>query len=266
MLVPSLRRHGVVGSGGHTVAGMSRLVLVVLVAAGLSLSDGVAAASGRWRMPLPHAVLVGGFTFDRVTPYAGGQRRGVDLRGAPGARVVAACAGTVAYAGRVPGWGRGVSLRCGGLMATELGLVSASVVRGARVWPGAGVGRLAARGVLRLGARRVGAVHGYVDPLRLLSQGDRFALPSVAPRDAPALRPPPDATPPGVPVVIRHPSSAVVPSAVARPAVAALPQGGAFPWPMWAGLALLAAAAGGGGVARRRRRLQRRTGMALAQR
>jgi hypothetical protein len=253
MFVPILRRRGVLGAGGHTVAAMSRLVLVVLVVAGLSLSEvGVAAGAGRWRMPLSGASVVRGFTFEPAAPYAGGQRRGLDLRGAAGARVVAACAGTVAYAGRVPEWGRGVSLRCGGLVATELGLASASVVRGARVWPGATVGRLAARGVLRLGARRVGVRQGYLDPLALLGH-DGPGVPTVAPRGA---------------FVDRSRRRAIPPRAVVAPvpALAAAPFATALSWPAGAGLALLAAGAGGGGMTRRRRRLRRRTGMALAQR
>jgi hypothetical protein len=267
MFDPVVRQPWALGCGGHTVGAMSRLVLLLLVGAALSAVDvGAAAAAQRWRVPLPQAAVVGGFRFDRAAPYVGGQRRGVDLRGVPGARVVAACAGTVTYAGRVPRWGRGVSLRCGGLIATELGLASSSVVRGARVWPGAVLGRLGSRGVLRLGARRVGSVQGYVDPLALLSRGDRFAPPSVAPRAAPALRPPSGVAPPAVPVAIRHPPRAAVPAAAARPAVAATPRAGAFPWPAWAGLALLATGAGGSGVGRRGRRPRRRTGMALAQR
>ncbi len=114
MFVSILRRSRVSGCGRHTVAGMSRLLLMFVLGAALAVLDvGAAAATQRWRMPVPGATVVGAFSFDRAAPYAGGQRRGVDVRGVPGARVVAACAGVVTYAGRVPGWGRGVSLRCG---------------------------------------------------------------------------------------------------------------------------------------------------------
>jgi hypothetical protein len=244
---------------------VSRLVFVVLLGAGLLVVDvGAAAAAQRWRVPLPKAAVVGAFSFERSAPYAGGRRRGIDLRGVPDARVAAACAGTVTYAGRVPGWGRGVSLRCGGLVATELGLASASVSRGARVWPGAVVGRLAQRGVLRLGARRVGVRQGYVDPLGLLSHGDRSAPPAVAPRGGPAVRP--RSTPPAAPVANRRPATVVAPAAGAHPTAAVAPRAAALPLPAWAGLALLAAGVGGGRVARRRRPHHRRTGRALAQR
>lgn len=226
---------------------MSRIALVLLVALAVSvLVPEGGAARERWRPPLPDGTLSAAFTFDRAAPYVRGVRRGIDLRGTPGAPVVAACGGVVTYAGRVPGWGRGVSLRCGGLVATELGLASASVARGAYLWPGAEVGRLARRGVLRLGARRAGARQGYVDPLGLLSRGEPSAPPPVAPRGGPAARPRPRPTRPARPVAAPH--------TAALPALA------------WAGLALLAAGVGGGGVARRRRRGRRRTGMALAQR
>ncbi|HEV7494552.1 M23 family metallopeptidase [Baekduia sp.] len=233
---------------------MSRVVVLVLVVAVAALDAGAAfGASGRWRAPLPGAVLSGAFTFDRAAPYARGVRRGIDLRGVPEARVLAACAGTVTHAGRVPRWGRGVSLRCGGLVATELGLASAAVARGARVWPGAVVGRLAPGGLLRLGARRVGDRQGYVDPLELLGHSDRSAPPPIAPRRRPAARPRPRVAPPAM-------------LAATRPAATAPSHTAALPWLGWAGVALLAVGAGGGDVARRRHRRRRRTGMALAQR
>jgi hypothetical protein len=258
MFVSILQRPRVSGHGRHTVAGMFRLVLVVLLGAVLSMLDvGAAAAAQRWRMPLPSPAVIGAFSFQRAAPYAAGRRRGIDLRGVPGARVVAACAGTVTYAGRVPGWGRGVSLRCGGLVATELGLASASVARGARLWPGATVGRLASRGLLRLGARRADDRQGYVDPLALFGRRDPSAPPPVAPRGRPVVRP--RSTPPAMPVANGR-------SVTAHPMAVTTGHAAVLPWPVWAGLALLATSLGGGGAVRRRRRRPRRTGMALAQR
>jgi hypothetical protein len=262
MFVSILRRPRVSSCGRHTVAGMSRLMLVLLLGAALPLLDVGAAAAQRWRMPLQSAVVVGAFSFEAAAPYVVGRRRGIDLRGVPGARVVAACTGVVTYAGRVPGWGRGVSLRCGGLVATELGLTSTSVARGARLWPGATVGRLAPRGLLRLGARWVGERQGYVDPLGLLSGGDRSAPPLVAPRGGPSVGPQSRAT---LPANARL-ATAVGPAATAHPTTATALDAAALPWPAWAGLALLIAGAGGGGAVRRRPRRPRRTGMALAQR
>jgi hypothetical protein len=246
---------------------VSRLALVLLLAVAVSVVvPDAGVARGRWRAPLTDGTLSAAFTFDRAAPYVRGARRGINLHGTPGTRVVAACAGVVTYAGRVPGWGRGVSLRCGGLIATELGLASASVARGNRVWPGAVVGRLAQRGVLRLGARRVGARQGYVDPLGLISRGERSAPPAVAPRGGPAVRPRSRAARRAVPVASRRPVLAVAPAASAYPTAALAPHAAALPLPAWAGLALLAAGVGGGGVARQHRHRRRRTGMALAQR
>jgi murein DD-endopeptidase MepM/ murein hydrolase activator NlpD len=243
---------------------MSRLVLVALLGAGLlALDVGPAAAAQRWRMPVPRATVVSTFSFDRAAPYAGGQRRGIDLRGVPGARVVAACAGVVTYAGRVPGWGRGVSLRCGGLVATELGLASASVARGARLWPGATVGRLGRGGRLRLGARRAGLRHGFMDPLGLLGRGERSAPPAVAPRGGRAGRP---RSSPVAPVASSRPGIALSPGRTLHPTAAIAPHGAALSWPAWAGLALLGMGAGGGGTVRRYRHRRGRTGMALAHR
>jgi murein DD-endopeptidase MepM/ murein hydrolase activator NlpD len=267
MFVAILRRPWVSGRGRHTVAGMSRLVLVFVLGAALSLLDvGAAVAAQRWRLPVSRAAVVGAFSFEQSAPYAGGRRRGIDVRGVPGAPVVAACAGVVTYAGRVPGWGRGVSLRCGGLVATELGLASASVVRGAWLWPGATVGRLGPSGLLRLGARRAGVRQGYVDPLGLLSRGERSAPPAVAPRGGPGRRPRSRPASPATPVANARPATAVAPAAAAHPAAAPTLHVAPLPWLAWAGLALLAVGTGGGGAARRHRRGPRRTGMALAQR
>ncbi len=267
MFVPILRRSRVSGGGRHTVAAMSRLLLVVVLGAGLfALNVGAAAAAQRWRMPLARATVVGPFSFERAAPYASGQRRGVDLRGVPGARVVAACAGVVTYAGRVPGWGRGVSLRCGSLVATELGLASASVAGGARLWPGATVGRVGRSGLLRLGARRVGRRQGYVDPLGLISGGERSAPPVIAPRGGPAARPRSPSGLPATPLASSRPVTAVTPVRTPHPTAAVAPRAPVLSWPAWAGLALLGAAVGGGGRSRRRRHGRRRTGMALAQR
>jgi hypothetical protein len=267
MFEPILWQVRMLGCGGHTVACMSRIALVLLLAVAVSvLVPDAGVARRRWRPPLPDGTLSAAFTFDRAGPYVRGARRGIDLRGAPGARVVAACAGTVMYAGRIPGWGRGVSLRCGGLVATELGLASASVARGARVWPGAVVGRLAQHGMLRLGARRVGSRHGYVDPLGLLSRGEPSAPPPIAPRGGPAARPRSRITPPAALVANPRATPAVAPAASAHPTAVAAPHATALPTLAWAGLALLAAGVGGGGVTWRRRRGYRRAGPALAQR
>ena len=226
-------------------------IAIVLLAAVALLTPGTAAASlphDRWRRPLDGAAVVRTFSFDPATPYAGGRRRGIDLRGRPDAPVGAACSGRVSYAGRVPGWGLGATVRCarGGLVATELGLGAVGVRRGAPVLAGAVLGRLGARGVLRLGARRAGARQGYVDPLALLGGEDPVAPPGVARRVRRRARPPaPRARP--LPIVTTD--------APVR-----------LPWPIWPGLGLLAAGAGGGSVARRRGRPRPVPGASLAHR
>lgn len=129
------------------------------------------AEAAAWRMPVPRAGVAGVFRYDRAHPFAAGWRRGVDLRSRPGARVGAACAGTVTYAG----WagfgvrrGRDVTIRCGSLAATHLGLGAVAVRRGTKVAAGARIGVVGATGVVRLGARRIADRWGWVDPLALV--------------------------------------------------------------------------------------------------
>jgi hypothetical protein len=151
----------------------------------------------------------------------------------------------------VPGRsGRGVSIRCGRLVATELGLSATTVRRGGAVTAGARVGTLGPAGRLRLGARVATDRHGYLDPLALM--GDEHA--PVAP--PPAVRGHRRTRVTGVPRV-----APLAPAAASGPD--ATP-----PLPVLAGAALVAAAAGGGGAvrARRRRRRARRTEMATVQR
>jgi murein DD-endopeptidase MepM/ murein hydrolase activator NlpD len=235
------------------------IAIVLLAVLALAVRTEAAWAStthDRWRRPMAGAAVVRAFSFDPAAPYVRGRRRGIDLRARPGSPVLAACAGTVAHAGRVPGWGPGVTLRCGALVATELGLADGlRVRRGARVRAGAPVGRLGASGVLRLGARRAGARQGYLDPLPLLDDG------APAPVAPPAVARPPARAP-------RQPRRPG-PTA-ARRAPVRIPAGDRarahLPWPIWAGLGLLAAGAGGGTVARRRRGQRSATGAALAHR
>jgi hypothetical protein len=221
--------------------------LAVVVVPARAAADGGSA----WRPPLTGATVRAGFSFDPAAPYARGARRGVDLRGTPGAPVRAVCAGTVAYAGRVPAWGPGVSIRCGGgLVATELGLgAGLAVRRGGHATAGALLGRLGSRGVLRLGARRAASRHGYVDPLALLGADPPAAgAPVVAPPAAP----------------LRERPRPAAPHAFSPPAAGPVPV--TLPWPAWAGLGLLAVGAGGGAVARRRRRRPSATRIALGHR
>ncbi len=221
---------------------MLHRALLAALALVLALPAAAPARQGHWQRPLAAGEVAGTFAFDPATPYARGQRRGLDLRGSPGAPVVAACAGRVTYAGRIPGDAsgrrRGVSIRCGGLVATELGLGAVTVRAGAPVAAGLPIGHLGPAGILRLGARRAGHRHGYVDPGGLL-RGGGAAPPTLPP--APRSRTPRG---PGVPAPARTP--ALGPSAAPVPALSPL---------AWAGVALLVAGgAGGARTARRRRR------------
>jgi murein DD-endopeptidase MepM/ murein hydrolase activator NlpD len=231
------------------------LSVIVVLASLLAFPATVQGAPDRWQQPIAGATVARTFSFDPAAPYVGGARRGIDLAASGGAPVVAACAGTVTYAGSVPAWGRGVSLRCGRLVATELGLGAVGVRRGAAVRAGSVLGRLGARGVLRLGARRAGARHGYVDPLTLLAGADAPPAPVSVP---PAVAPRASAPRPLQPAP-RTPR-------IAPRALPAAPADRRVPWLAWAGLGLLAAGGGGAGVACRRRRGRPGTGIALAPR
>jgi Peptidase family M23 len=217
---------------------MSRTTLIsttFLVVLG-GVGPGVAAGDERWRRPLPGGAVVAPFTYERAAPYAHGRRRGIDLQGLAGAPVLATCSGTVAYAGRVPRFGRGVTIRCGdGLVATELGLSKTLVARGAQLTRGTPLGLLGSSGTLRLGARLASDPKAYINPEPLLTDQP----PQLAPVP-PARRP--HRIRPGHP---GPPHAAPTP----RP----------LPWPVLAGAATLTSAALGGTTLRiRRRRRPRR--------
>jgi hypothetical protein len=167
-----------------------------------------AAATPRWHWPL-RGELTGRFRLTPASPYAAGQRRGVDIAAAPGTPVGSACPGTVTYAGPVPRAGLGVTVRCGRLAATHLGLGTVAVRAGSRLAPGTRLGTLGRDGRLRLGARVAARRFGYVDPLGLLAS-DPVPRPPLgwAPRarpvpppplHAPSRRPAPPAAPPAIP-------------------------------------------------------------------
>jgi hypothetical protein len=145
------------------------------------------AADERWRRPLPGGAIVAPFTYERAMPYMHGRRRGIDIHARPGAPVLAVCSGRVGYAGRVPGFGRGVTIHCGTLVATELGLSKTLPARGTHITRGSLLGLLGPSGTLRLGARLASDRHAYVDPEPLLTDQP----PQLAP---PPPHPPPTST------------------------------------------------------------------------
>jgi murein DD-endopeptidase MepM/ murein hydrolase activator NlpD len=119
------------------------------------------------------------------TPYGSGHR-GVDIGAAMGTTVVAAQAGTVAFAGLVAG-GLFISIEhSDGVRTTYSWLSEVSVRQGATVERGEPIGRSGAghpgqgSSHLHLGAR-VGSV--YIDPMLLLERGSLVGLVHLAPLD-----------------------------------------------------------------------------------
>lgn len=129
------------------------------------------AGAQSWQWPLDGRV-VGHFKYDRATPFAAGQRRGIVIAARPGETVRAVCSGPVRFAGSVGNSGRVVSVGCGSLSASYLHLDSIGVHRGDGVYAGQTLGT-AGVGGLYLGAKEVGSRFEYVDPLTLLKGVER---------------------------------------------------------------------------------------------
>jgi murein DD-endopeptidase MepM/ murein hydrolase activator NlpD len=211
-------------------------------------------APDRWRWPVFPREVLRGFRYAPRHPFAAAQRRGIDLAAAPGAPVRSACGGRVTFAGPVPGGrGLGVTVRCGALVATHLGLGRVAVRRGDRVAAGRRLGVVGPAGRLRLGARRGAERFAYVDPLGLLGDSAPPADPGVPP--APLGRAP---RAPRVPAPLRP-----APRPRPRP-VADARDGAAIPSAAWVGLVVLAAGVPLGGLARRSRRRRARQVVAAA--
>ena len=134
--------------------------------------------SGAWTWPLADRPPLGRTFRPGVTRYAAGHR-GVDLVGAPGAPVLAAGAGRVAYAG--PLAGRGVVVVVHGALRTTYEPVRAGVRVGQRVARGQRLGLLEpghrdcpGEACLHWGLRRG---RDHLDPLRLVGGGRVRLLP-----------------------------------------------------------------------------------------
>ncbi len=147
--------------------------------------------------PVPGPVRAA-FRYDRATPFAAGQRRGLTLAARPGDSVVAPCRGRVRFAGRTPRGGA-VTIRCGSWAATVLD-VTPTVRGGATVAAGRRVGRAPAQAV-GLSLRPAGDRWGYVDPRPSLGRPRPTPPlgPAPRPRRAPTPRSRPARTPRAAP-------------------------------------------------------------------
>ena len=136
-------------------------------------------------------------------PYEADQHRGIDIRGASGMPVHAPAAGTVTFAGAVPGGGRTVAIETpDGFAVTLLHLGSTTVARGGSVLEGQAVATVGQSGdiehaepYVHLGVRLAADPHGYLDPLA-------FLPPKVeSPATEPGIEEPDIRSPPGRPQV-----------------------------------------------------------------
>jgi peptidoglycan LD-endopeptidase LytH len=227
------------------------LTAALLVAAvALAIPAGAGAASLSW--PVRGAVLAR-FAYRAQTPFARGQRRGIDIAAPRGSPVLAACAGRVRFAGSVGTSGRTVSVTCGAFVVSYLHLDRIAIRRGARVEAGDALGTVGVTGRRRegrphltFGVRRAADRWGYVDPLGLLPREGR-APPDLAPiarrrRSAPPLgaAPASERSPAKAPAPARDVSRRASPAADGHRAGLPL---GALWLPTGAVLALVAAGA-----------------------
>jgi hypothetical protein len=163
---------------------MKRLValLPVLVALQVGVQPALA-----WTWPVDGPVLRPFVLGD--DPYAAGQHRGIDVGATAGAPVRAPAAGTVSFAGTVPGGGRTVTVRTAdGYAVTLLHLGSIGIGRGDTVAEGEAVGSVGPSGdaeldrpYVHLGVRLAANPNGYVDPLTLLPARPAPAEPAEEP-------------------------------------------------------------------------------------
>ena len=150
---------------------MKRLVILLPVLLAFQVGAPPALA---WTWPVDGPVLRP-FTFGD-DPYAGGQHRGIDIGAAAAAAVRAPAAGTVSFAGTVPGGGRVVTVRTpDGYSVTLVHLGTIAVSGGAAVAEGDAVGTVGPSGeaelaepYVHLGIRETADPNGYLDPLTFL--------------------------------------------------------------------------------------------------
>jgi peptidase M23-like protein len=165
-------------------------------------------------------------------PYAAGQHRGVDIAAPAGSPVLAPAAGTVSFAGTVPGGGRTVTVRTAdGYSVTLVHLGAIAVAQDAQVEEGTAVATVGPSGdaehpqpYVHLGVRVTDDPNGYVDPLGLLPARELAPPPGSDPpqeEEAPAEEP--VTAPAPAPVVAPEPVA--VPTPATPPAAPAAPDG-----------------------------------------
>src|SRR5664280_1661498 len=119
---------------------MRRTVVLTLATAFTAMI--LAAPAASWTWPVDGQVIRAFSLGD--DPYAGGQHRGVDIAGDSGSGVRAPAAGTVSFAGTVPGNGRTVTIKStDGYAVTLVGLGSIAVTKNVFVNEGEAVGTIA---------------------------------------------------------------------------------------------------------------------------
>ena len=172
-----------------------------------------------WTWPADGPVLQP-FLFDSAHPYAGGQHRGIDIGGDPGADVRAPVTGVVTFAGTVPASGRSLTVEtAAGLSVTLTHLGTIDVAKGASVAEGDAVATIGASGepelatpYVHLGVRVAADQQGYLDPLS-------FLPPRVAPTQSapPTPAAPPVAGAPSAPAVAAPAAAAAAPAPTPAP-------------------------------------------------
>jgi hypothetical protein len=200
---------------------MRPITSICTLIAALQILSGTALASGGWTWPVRGPVITAYRNGD--DPYAAGQHRGVDIGAPVGARVVAAAAGNVTFAGVVGSSGLVVSERTadGRFDLSYLHLSSVAVRRGDSLAAGASLGAVGVSGRrsaeqphLHFGVREAGERSSYRDPLDFLAPPPAGEAPGPAPVPAPA---------PEHAVRESAPASSTAPAAAHAPAAASLP-------------------------------------------
>ncbi len=199
-----------------------RRMLSVAVAVAIASLIVIPVAAG-WTWPAEGPVLRP-FSL-AADQYAAGQHRGIDIGTAVDAPVRAPAAGTVSFAGPVPGGGRAVTiLTAEGYAVTLLQLGSTVVAPGGTVAEGAVVGHVGESedattrvSHVHLGIRVAAEPNGYVDPTSLLPARRQVTAPepvAVAAPEPAALPAVVEPVPPALADPVADPVTATVPTEV----------------------------------------------------